>query len=113
MLFKTAPLSESFPSLGQTPRQKRILLDECMPDVGFLLLDGADPDQRSAARSGADVFLFLIDNIQETFGLAPIEGMAAGLPLLVSDWDGMKDTVTPDVGFRVTSRALSGAHLAQ
>ena len=84
-----------------------------MPDVGFALLDGADAAERKAALSGADVFLFLIDNIQETFGLAPIEGMAAGLPLLVSDWDGMKDTVTPDVGFRVTSRILSPQHLAQ
>ncbi|MEY3961006.1 MAG: hypothetical protein RIR14_1660, partial [Pseudomonadota bacterium] len=84
-----------------------------MPDVGFALLDGADAAERKAVLSGADVFMFLIDNIQETFGLAPIEGMAAGLPLLVSDWDGMKDTVTPDVGFRVTSRTLPGPHLAQ
>jgi glycosyltransferase involved in cell wall biosynthesis len=84
-----------------------------MPDVGFALLDGAKAEDRKAVLSGADVFMFLIDNIQETFGLAPIEGMAAGLPLLVSDWDGMKDTVTPDVGFRVTSRTLPGPHLAQ
>jgi glycosyltransferase involved in cell wall biosynthesis len=84
-----------------------------MPDVGFTLLDGAKAEDRKAALSGADVFMFLIDNIQETFGLAPIEGMAAGLPCLVSDWDGMKDTVTPDVGFRVTSRTLPGPHLAQ
>lgn len=84
-----------------------------MPDVGFALLDGAKAEERKQALSGADVFMFLIDNIQETFGLAPIEGMAAGLPLLVSDWDGMKDTVTPDVGFRVTSRTLTGPHLAQ
>jgi glycosyltransferase involved in cell wall biosynthesis len=84
-----------------------------MPDVGFALLDGAKAEDRKAALSGADVFMFLIDNIQETFGLAPIEGMAAGLPLLVSDWDGMKDTVSPDVGFRITSRTLPGPHLAQ
>jgi glycosyltransferase involved in cell wall biosynthesis len=84
-----------------------------MPDVGFALLDGANAEDRKQVLSGADVFMFLIDNIQETFGLAPIEGMAAGLPLLVSDWDGMKDTVTPDVGFRITSRTLPGPHLAQ
>ena len=84
-----------------------------MPDVAFVLLDGANADERRAVLSGADVFLFLIDNIQETFGLAPIEGMAAGLPLLVSDWDGMKDTVTPDVGFRITSRTLPAPYLAQ
>ncbi len=83
-----------------------------MPDVGFLLLDGAKAEHRKAALSGADVFLFMIDNIQETFGLAPLEGMAAGLPLLVSDWDGMKDTVTPDVGLRVRTRMLGPRHLA-
>lgn len=83
-----------------------------MPDVGFLLLDGANPEGRTAALSAADVFLFLIDNIQESFGLAPMEGMAAGLPLLVSDWDSMKDTVTPDVGFRVKTRTLGPQHLA-
>jgi hypothetical protein len=27
--------------------------------------------------------------------------MAAGLPVIVTDWDGMKDTVTPEVGFRI------------
>jgi glycosyltransferase involved in cell wall biosynthesis len=81
-----------------------------MPDVRFHLLDGANPEDRKQALSGADVFAFLIDNIQETFGLAPIEAMAAGLPLLVSDWDGMKDTVTPDVGLRVTTRTLRPEH---
>ncbi len=55
----------------------------------------------------------MIDNIQETFGLAPLEGMAAGLPLLVSDWDGMKDTVSPDVGFRVKTRSLAAAASGQ
>lgn len=83
-----------------------------MPDVGFLLLDGASAEDRKAALSGADVFLFPIDNIQETFGLAPLEGMAAGLPVLTTDWDGMKDTVTPDTGFRVTTRSLPPVHLA-
>jgi len=83
-----------------------------MPDVGLLITDGADPAARKAALSGADVFLFMIDNIQETFGLAPIEAMAAGLPVLVSDWDGMKDTVTPEVGFRITTRTLRAERTA-
>lgn len=83
-----------------------------MPDVGFLLLDGAKAEDRRATLSGADVLLFMIDNIQETFGLAPLEGMAAGLPLLVSDWDGMKDTVPPEVGMRVKTTMLGPRHLA-
>ena len=84
-----------------------------MPDVGFHVLDGANPALRKGVLSGADVFAFTIDNIQETFGLAPIEAMAAGLPVLVSDWDGMRDTVTPDVGIRVPTQTLSAAHSEQ
>ena len=72
-----------------------------MPSCGYHLLDGGDADDRKATLSGGDIFVFPIDNLQETFGLAPIEAMAAGLPVIVSDWDGMKDTVTADVGFRI------------
>ncbi len=72
-----------------------------MPSCGYHVLDGSDAAERKATLSGGDVFVFPIDNLQETFGLAPIEAMAAGLPVIVSDWDGMKDTVTADVGFRV------------
>jgi hypothetical protein len=44
----------------------------------------------------------LSDNIQETFGIVPIEAMAAGIPVVVSDWDGYKDTVRHGVdGFRI------------
>lgn len=74
-----------------------------MPSCGYHLLDGASADDRKATLSGGDIFVFPIDNLQETFGLAPIEAMAAGLPVIVSDWDGMKDTVTPDAGFRIRS----------
>jgi len=50
------------------------------------------------------VFCSLSDNIQETFGIVPIEAMAAGLPVVVSDWDGYKDTVRHGVdGFRIAT----------
>jgi glycosyltransferase involved in cell wall biosynthesis len=74
---------------------------QLMPSCGYHLLDGGNPDDRKATLSGGDIFVFPIDNLQETFGLAPIEAMAAGLPVIVTDWDGMKDTVTPEVGFRI------------
>lgn len=74
---------------------------ELMPSCGYHRLDGGNPADRKATLSGGDIFVFPIDNLQETFGLAPIEAMAAGLPLIVTDWDGMKDTVSPDVGFRI------------
>jgi glycosyltransferase involved in cell wall biosynthesis len=72
------------------------------PDVRVITLDGRKAEERQTAWAGADVFCSLSDNIQETFGIVPIEAMAAGLPVVVSDWDGYKDTVRDGVdGFRV------------
>lgn len=62
----------------------------------------ASEDQKLACLAAADVFTSLADNIQETFGISVIEAMAAGLPVVVSDWDGYKDTVRDGVdGIRV------------
>lgn len=72
------------------------------PSVHIRTLDGRKAEDRQIAWAGADVFCSLSDNIQETFGIAPIEAMAAGLPVVVSDWDGYKDTVREGVdGFRI------------
>lgn len=43
--------------------------------------------------SAADIFVSPCDNIQETFGLTVLEGMASGLPVVCSDWDGYMATV--------------------
>ena len=81
------------------------------PDVRVVTLDGRKPEQRQTAWAGADVFCSLSDNIQETFGIVPIEAMAAGLPVVVADWDGYKDTVRDGVdGFRIPS-TMPGAGL--
>ena len=77
-------------------------------------VDGADgPRGRGilASLRAADLFISLSDNIQETFGLTPVEAMAAGLPCVVSDWNGYRDTVVDgETGFRVpTTTAPPGA----
>jgi D-inositol-3-phosphate glycosyltransferase len=54
--------------------------------------------------AAADLFVSPSDNLQETFGLSVVEAMAAGLPVVVSDFDGYKDTVSDDVGVRVPTR---------
>ena len=65
-------------------------------------VDGREMDARQGLWHAADIFCSLSDNIQETFGLTPIEAMAAGLPVVVSDWDGYRDTVRDgEDGFRI------------
>ncbi|MBU1378761.1 MAG: glycosyltransferase family 4 protein [Alphaproteobacteria bacterium] len=76
------------------------------PAVEYREVDGRGPDVRFSIWSVADFFISFSDNIQESFGLTPIEAMAAGLPSVVSDWDGYKDTVRDGLdGFRVPTLA--------
>jgi alpha-maltose-1-phosphate synthase len=78
------------------------------PSVRLVHVDGRKPEALAAAWAAADVFTSLSDNIQESFGLAPVEAMAAGLPIVVSDWDGYRDTVVHgETGFSV-STAMPG-----
>ena len=91
---------------------KRILLLECgwhandyireafgqaanyvCPDVQVKTMDGRDVKTKMRCWASADIFCSLSDNIQETYGIAPVEAMAAALPAVISDWDGYKDTV--------------------
>ncbi|WP_331084538.1 glycosyltransferase family 4 protein [Phenylobacterium sp.] len=76
------------------------------PDAKVIFVDGREAKDRKNAWAAADLFLSPSDNIQETFGLTPVEAMAAGLPVVVSDYDGYRDTVRADVdGFRVATWA--------
>jgi glycosyltransferase involved in cell wall biosynthesis len=63
------------------------------PSVQYLHIDGRPADVRFSIWSAGDLFISFSDNVQETFGLTPIEAMAAGLPCVVTDWDGYRDTV--------------------
>ena len=81
------------------------------PDVIFHFLDGKDQANKHKTLASADIFVSLSDNIQETFGITPIEGMASGLPVLVTDWDGYKSTVRDGVdGFRVKTISLGDGY---
>ena len=71
------------------------------PSIYFHHVDGTKVSDANGIWSAADIFTHPVDNIQETFGLAPVEAMAAGLPVVVSDWDGFKDTIPSEAGFRI------------
>lgn len=122
-------------ALERLTRRHRVVLIECgwtanehiaqayadaraklCPSVRSIVLDGRVNEVRDTAWAAADVFCSLSDNIQETFGLTPIEAMAVGLPVVVTDWDGYKDTVRNGLdGFAVPTIAAppgAGQHLA-
>ncbi|MGG5887683.1 glycosyltransferase [Falsiroseomonas sp. HC035] len=70
------------------------------PDLVIRLVER--PESGTTLRAAADLFALLSDNVQESFGLAPVEAMAAGLPVVASDWDGLRDTIEHGVtGFRI------------
>lgn len=71
------------------------------------IVDGRDPELRRDIWAGADIFTLPVDSIQETFGLAPVEAMAAGLPAVMPDWDGFRDTVADGrTGILVPTRMM-------
>lgn len=77
-------------------------------------VDGRTPGVTRKAFASADVFMSLSDNIQETFGLTPLEAMAAGLPVIASDWDGYRETVRDGVdGFLVPTAQPENMACAQ
>jgi glycosyltransferase involved in cell wall biosynthesis len=69
----------------------------CAPDVAIRFLDGNDRELLGELWAASDLFLSLVDNIQETFGITPLEAMAAGLPVVASDWDGYRYTMRDGV----------------
>jgi hypothetical protein len=78
------------------------------PSIQMHFLDGKDQENKRLTFLSGDIFISLSDNIQETFGLTPLEGMASGLPVIVSDWNGYRDTVKDkENGFRVRTISLS------
>lgn len=87
------------------------------PSVKTQIIDGRDADVRRHIWSGADIFTLPVDNIQETFGLVPVEAMAAGLPVVMPDWNGFRDTVVHgETGYlvpTVMAQAGSGPMIAQ
>ncbi len=72
------------------------------PNIRVIHADGNNSNIKLKAFASADIFCSFADNIQETFGITPIEAMASGLPVIVSDWDGYKDSIRDNIdGFLI------------
>ena len=81
------------------------------PDVPVHFLDGKNPEVVLLLLGCGGCLFVASRQSQETFGLAPVEAMAAGLPVVVSDWDGYRFTVNDGVeGFRIPTLAPAYAN---
>ena len=104
---------ECGPDDKPSPHEAFERLRRLCPSVRFLRLGGSEPvseEVKRQALAAADAAVSLVDNAQETFGLAVAEAMAAGLPLVVSDWSGYRDLVRDGIdGFLIPSAWASSA----
>jgi glycosyltransferase involved in cell wall biosynthesis len=86
---------------GESAQVRNLAGSLGVSDKVKLIADFPD-EQKATIYSASDVFVSLSDNLQESFGLALVEAMAAGLPVLCTDWDGYRDIVEDGVqGFRI------------
>ena len=111
VLIECGP-DDTAPQIEEFERLRRLC-----PAVQFVRLGSLEPADETVklqALAAADLACSLVDNTQETFGLAVAEAMAAGLPVVASNWDGYRDLVRDGTdGFLVPSRwAASAAQLS-
>lgn len=86
MIYGTTPHPQQLQAWKQAASTMAI-------DYEVQLLDGHNLERGEDAWAAADLFISMADNLQETFGLTPVEAMAAGLPVIASDWNGYRETV--------------------
>lgn len=81
-----------FKPLDMEPLFRNLASDICKTvKAEFVMND--DPRFPEGLWAAADIFTSLSDNVQESFGLTPIEAMACGLPSVITDWDGYREGV--------------------
>lgn len=68
------------------------------------IVPGVHPDERHLFHAAGDIFVCPSDSVLETFALTVVEAMACGVPQVVADWDGLKDSVRHgETGFRIST----------
>lgn len=80
----------------EDPGYSKLVHDACQTrgvDKHTRIMLNVTDDAKRLLMCAADVFISPADSIQESFGLTPLEAMACGLPQVVPDWDGYRDTV--------------------
>lgn len=91
---------------GGGPEKQVRLVNSIILEYGLAdsvrVISNFTTEMKSALYAAADIFLSLSDNLQETFGIALIEAMAAGLPVIASDINGYKELIDNEqTGFKI------------
>lgn len=106
-------LLELGPDDGENQARDLQKLRAACSSVRFLRLGAEQPvseERKHQALAAADLGVSLVDNLQETFGQSVVELLAAGLPVVASNWDGYRDLISHGQnGFLVPSRWASVA----
>ncbi|MCF7972866.1 MAG: glycosyltransferase family 4 protein [Phycisphaerae bacterium] len=112
------PLLQAIKPVIQADPSRRLVLAGALHEPSYLDMTRAwtramgladhvtfvtDPSEstKSDLFSAADFFVSLADNVQETFGLTLVEAMQAGLPLLVSDFNGYRELCDEHSSIRI------------
>lgn len=66
------------------------------------IIPQVDAAERHLVHAAADIFVCPSDSVLENFPLAALEAMSSGVPQVVADWDGFRDSVqNGETGFRI------------
>jgi glycosyltransferase involved in cell wall biosynthesis len=75
---------------------------DCSLSKHVRFIENFSDQTKTALTAAADIFVSPGDSLQESFGLTVIEAMACGIPQVVADWNGYRDTVSHgETGFLV------------
>ena len=73
-----------------------------------------DEERKQQLLAACDLYVSLADNIQESFGLAPLEVMLHEKPVILSDWNGYKELVEDGIsGYLIKSLSANHDDLAR
>jgi glycosyltransferase involved in cell wall biosynthesis len=103
------PIEMPFFEFGAYPRDIRRMLEKIIKRLGIdedrvLLAGKKNTAELRELYSIADVLVNMTLNHDENFGLAQVEAMACGTPVVGTDWGGLKDTIADgETGYKVAT----------